>query len=82
MKQKDKIIAFCEAHGSITQRQALGLGIYRLASRMSELRVELPATGRCVVTELVTVKNRDGSKSRVARYRIISLEDLKNEKAV
>lgn len=79
MKQTDKIIAFCEAHGSITQRQAFRLGIYRLAPRIIDLR----NAGYVIGVESVTVTNRDGSKSRVARYTILrKKEDLENEKAV
>jgi len=81
MRQIDKIIFFCEAHGSITQRQALALGIYRLASRINDMR----RMGFIIDTELITVTNRDGSKSRVAKYTILLnpfKEDTKNEKAV
>lgn len=65
--QKTKIINFCKLNGSITQRQALKLGIYRLASRIHDLR----RAGYLIHTEYVTVKNRDGSHSRVAKYYIL-----------
>lgn len=65
--QINKIVNFCKIHGSITQRQALGLGIYRLASRIHDLR----AAGYLIHTDYITVDNRDGSKSRIAKYYIL-----------
>lgn len=65
--QKTKIIEFCKENGSITQRQALKLGIYRLASRIHDLR----ESGYLIDREMITVKNRDGSTSRVAKYTIL-----------
>ena len=81
MRQIDKIVFFCEARGSITQRQALAMGIYRLASRINDMR----AMGFIIDSELIPVTNRDGSKSRVAKYTILFnpfKEANKNEKAV
>lgn len=65
--QESRIIAFCEAHGSITQRQAFKLGIYRLASRIHDLRVK----GYLIDAERIEVKNKDGTTSRVAKYTIL-----------
>lgn len=65
--QENKIIAFCESHGSITQRQALTLGIYRLASRIHDLRVK----GYLIDSERIEVTNADGSTSHVAKYTIL-----------
>lgn len=67
LTQENKIINYCKAHGSITQRQALKLGIYRLASRIHDLRVK----GYLIDSERIEVTNRDGSKSRVAKYTIL-----------
>ena len=80
MRQIDRIIAFCELRGSITQRQALRLGIYRLASRIKDMR----DLGFIIDTERVAVHNRDGSKSYVARYTILKnpFKEARNEKAV
>ena len=75
MKQTDKIIAFCKAHGSITQRDAFKLGIYRLAPRIIDLR----NAGYVIGVESLTVINSDGSKSRVAKYTILRKKgELKN----
>lgn len=65
--QNARIINFCKIHGSITQRQALRLGIYRLASRIHDLR----AAGYLIHSEMITVNNADGSTSRVAKYTIL-----------
>ncbi len=78
MTQAEKILAFCKDHGSITQRQAFQLGIYRLASRM----YDLGRAGYLVKKETLKVKNRDGSFSWITRYRILSKEDLNNETAI
>lgn len=74
MKQTDKIIAFCEAHGSITQRDAFKLGIYRLAPRIIDLR----NAGYVIGVESLTVINSDGSKSRVAKYTILRKKEAVN----
>lgn len=75
MRQTDKILAFCKAHGSITQRDAFKLGIYRLAPRIINLR----NAGYVIGVESMTVVNRDGSKSRVAKYTILRhKEDVVN----
>ena len=75
MRQTDKILAFCKAHGSITQRDAFKLGIYRLAPRIIDLR----NAGYVIGVESMTVINSDGSKSRVAKYTILRhKEDVVN----
>ena len=55
----------------ITQRDALKMGIYRLASRISDMK----AMGYQILTEYVRVKNQDGSYSRIARYMIVKTPD-------
>ena len=37
LTQEKKILDYCKLHKTITQREALNLGIYRLASRISDL---------------------------------------------
>ena len=64
MTQNSKIIHYLNRYGSITQRDALKLGIYRLASRISELRRD----GIPIRTDMKQVTNADGSKSNVAVY--------------
>ena len=64
MTQCEKILHYIEEHGSINARQAYKLGIMRLASRISDLRV----AGYKIITTTKKVKNRDGSSSHVAVY--------------
>lgn len=64
--QREKIVAYIKEHGSITAREAdRKLGVMRLASRIGELRRDY-----IIRTEMIRVKNGDGSHSSVARYTI------------
>ena len=74
MSQADKIILYLNRHGRITQRDAYGLGIYRLASRINDLRRD----GIPIKTEMKEVTNADGSTSRIAVYTFDSKEDKKS----
>lgn len=66
--QVNKIVSYCKANNNqITQREALLLGIYRLASRISDMK----RMGYWIAVEMIEVENADGSKSRVARYEIV-----------
>lgn len=70
--QCEVVLDYIKEHGSITQRDAFRLGIYRLASRVSDLkRAGYPVIGR---TEEVV--NVDGTKSHISRY---SLAEIKND---
>lgn len=65
MNQTEKILEFMDKVGDITQRDAYEMGIYRLASRINDLRkagVEIESTMKTVVC-------RDGSTARIAVYR-------------
>lgn len=66
-----KIENFCKVKTWITQRDAYKLGIYRLASRINDMH----RLGYWIDRELITVENADGTKSRVARYRIVKTPD-------
>ena len=70
MTQCKKIHAYMDCFGSITQREAISLGIYRLASRIHDLKEQ----GVGIKTEMIEVKNVDGTKSHVARYSLIDGE--------
>lgn len=66
ISQKQDVLDYIDAHGSITQRQATrDLGIMRLASRINDLRKE----GYVITTELIPVKSRRG-KTKIALYRM------------
>lgn len=66
MTQCEKIKMVLDQTGEITQRDAIYMGIYRLASRINDLRNE----GVEIRTEMKKVKNRDGSTSHIAVYRL------------
>lgn len=66
-----KIDNYCRIAKSITQRDALHLGVYRLASRIADMK----RIGYWIATEYVRVGNADGTNSRIARYRIIKRPD-------
>lgn len=63
--QNDRILAYIDRFGSITQLEALqDLGIMRLASRISDLK----RLGHPIVSEMETVENRFGEKCYIKRY--------------
>jgi hypothetical protein len=64
MTQKDKIIHFLNRYESITQRDALSLGIYRLASRINDMKRD----GIPIKTDMRKVVNADGTTSTIAVY--------------
>ena len=69
MTQAERIMNHLKEHGSITQLEAMEIyGIYRLASRISDLRKE----GVKIKKETAKGWNRYGEKIAFARY---SLED-------
>ena len=64
--QANRVLDYLMKHGSITQFEALQLGVMRLASRVSELR----KNGTEINSEMVKVTNRYGETCRVKRYYI------------
>lgn len=65
--QCQRILDYMLDHGSITQLEALkDLGVFRLASRISELR----KNGHQISSQMVKVENRYGETCRVKRYRL------------
>ena len=64
MTQCEKIALVLDQVGEITQRDAIYMGIYRLASRINDLRRD----GVDIRTEMREVRNADGSKTRIAVY--------------
>ena len=67
MTQCEKILCFMNEHVTITQRDAIGLGVYRLAARISDLRQQ----GHDIRRNMIRVRNADGSKSSVAAYFMV-----------
>ena len=66
MDQHEKILDYCDKHGSITVREAFYLGINSPTKRISELR----RAGYAVEQETLTRINNNGRKVRFARYQI------------
>lgn len=73
--QCEKIYDYINANGSITQREALDLGIYRLASRISDMK----AAGMNIKSELKTVTCADGTKTRIAVYSWLKVANGSHE---
>ena len=67
MTQIEMILAYMREHGSITPMEALNYcGCMRLSARIHDLR----NMGHDIVMDLVTVKSRNGVKTKVSRYRL------------
>lgn len=67
MNQCEKVLKYIKKFGSITSAEAMKeLGVYRLASRINELRDR----GENIKDEWLTSKNRYGEKIRYKRYYI------------
>ncbi len=65
--QAYRIIKYMQDFGSITSREAINdLGVYRLASRISELR----KNGYEINRRMIKVKNRYGESCTVAEYSL------------
>ena len=67
MTQNERVLSALKI-GPITQRMMLPDGIYRLASRINDLRY----ASHVIDTNIVAVTNRDGSTSRIAVYRMVT----------
>lgn len=64
-KQTDRVLAYIREFGSITQLEALrDLGVFRLASRVSDLKRQ----GYAINGEMEAVYNRYGEKCYIKRY--------------
>lgn len=65
--QADRVLAYMEAFGSITQIEALrDIGVMRLASRISDLKKQ----GYPITSEVESVKNRYGESCYIKRYSL------------
>ena len=68
MTQCEKIVKYMQEAGGITARYAMYLGCMRLASRIHDLKKK----GYVISSEMIKVKNMDGSETYVAHYKIES----------
>ena len=67
MNQCEKVLKYIKEFGSIMSAEAMKeLGVYRLASRINELRDR----GENIKDEWLTSKNRYGENIRYKRYYI------------
>lgn len=66
-KQTDRVLSYMRHYGSITALEAMrDLGVYRLASRIHELREH----GFDITSDNVLVQNRYGDRSCIACYTL------------
>ena len=68
--QVKQIYDYMMTKGSITQKDALKPGIYRLASRICDLRQQ----GVPIITTRETVVKANGEKTNIARYAVVKRE--------
>ena len=65
--QVQLILEYIDEFGSITPLEAMrDIGCYRLSARISDIK----KLGYPVKTEIISVKNRRGNNSNVARYSL------------
>ena len=66
-KQNQRILKYMHEHDAITQIEALNeCGVMRLASRISELKME----GYPIKSKMVPVTNRFGESCYIAQYSL------------
>lgn len=75
MTQCEKIVAWMKEAGGITQRDAFYFGCQRLASRIHDLK----KMGYGISSEMVKVKNRDGSETYISVYHLESEPEIGGE---
>ena len=69
--QSQRVLEYIKTFGSITQLEALlYLGVFRLASRISELKKQ----GHPITGEFDTVQNRFGEPCQIKRYSLQEVE--------
>lgn len=65
MTQEEMIIRYLKEHkGGMTQKDAIGMGCYRLGARVFDLR----AKGYDIERVMMDVIKANGEKTKVARY--------------
>lgn len=70
--QAERVLAYIERFGSITQFEALqDLGVMRLASRISDLKKQ----GYPIQSEVVSVRNRFEEDCYIKRYSLVVAAD-------
>ena len=70
MSQRDDVLEFIKANGSITQRDANFIGCYRLSARIHEMIKE----GKPIITVMENGIKANGKPDRYARYSLATNE--------
>lgn len=65
--QHQKVLRYMQEFGTITQREAIYLGCYRLAAVVFTLKKQ----GVLIRTEMREVEKADGTTTRIAAYSLI-----------
>lgn len=70
--QADKVIEYINRYGSITQKDANMLGVFRLAARVFDINnsVDPKYAGIHIIAEPDEEMNQDGEMVKFARYRL------------
>jgi len=68
--QADKVLEYINRYGSITQRDANDLGVYRLAARVFDINNDPKYAGIHIIAEPDEAVNQDGELVKFARYRL------------
>lgn len=70
--QADKVIEFINRYGSITQKDANILGVFRLAARVYDINNSMDPKyrGIHIIAEKDKEMNQDGEMTEFARYRL------------
>ena len=70
--QADKVIEYINRYGSITQKDANVLGIFRLAARVYDINnsTDPKHRGIHIVADMDEELNQDGEMVKFARYRL------------
>ena len=70
--QADKVIEFINRYGSITQKDANILGVFRLAARVYDINNSMGPKyrGIHIIAEKDKELNQDGDMTEFARYRL------------
>lgn len=71
--QTERIIKYMQDFGTITSAEAMTeLGVYRLASRITDLKRD----GYAIKKETVSAKNRYGETVHFAQYSLVSYKEV------
>ena len=70
--QADKVIEFLNRYGSITQKDANDMGVFRLSARVYDINnsTDPRFAGVHIITEWDRGLNQEGEMTKFARYRL------------